>query len=249
MQQIGVVIPYLNCEHYVEELVLSLESKYPLKIFLYNNGSKEGIDKTMSERVLEGDVEYVRSFTNIGVAAAWNRGLHHLFSFENINNVLVLNNDVLLHPEAIDRLVAAIDSNYFPIITGTDVAKQCARPVDINTIRLPDAHYYTDAPEFSCFMISRAGYKMIGDFDTKFFPAYYEDNDYHYRAKLLKERLVKLNTALYYHYGSRTIRENKDVDDVVNTYYLQNERYYVTKWGGKPGEEKYKTPFNEQKNE
>ena len=249
METIGVLIPYLNCEHYVEELVLTLSSKHPLKIFLFNNGSKKGIQETMSDGVMLGDVEYVASPTNVGVAAAWNRGIQHLFSDEKIDKVLVLNNDVLLHREAIKRLVTAMNENYFPIITGTDVAKKCAVPTDVYTISLPETHYYADAPEFSCFMISREGYEMIGDFDTKFYPAYFEDNDYHYRAKLLKQRLVKLNTALYYHYGSRTIKENPDVEDVSNTFYLANERYFVTKWGGLPGEEKYTIPFNGMKNE
>ncbi len=249
MEKIGVVIPYLNCEQYVQELVLSLCSKHPLKIFLYNNGSKLGIEDTMSDEVLLGDVEYVRSATNIGVAPAWNRGIRHLFTDEKIDKVLVLNNDILLHREAIERLVSAMNENYFPVITGTDVAKKCAVPSDVFTLSIPEVHYYADTPEFSCFMISRAGYEKIGEFDPKFYPAYFEDNDYHYRAKLLKERLVKLNTALYYHYGSRTIKENPDVDDVVNTFYLQNERYFITKWGGKPGEEKYTIPFNGMKNE
>ena len=249
MQKIGVLIPYLNCEQYVEELVLSLASKHPLSIFIINNGSKKSIVDSMSDEVLVGDVQYLESTSNMGVASAWNRGIRYLFTDEKIDKVLVLNNDILLHPSAIEELATAMDGHPHPVITATDVASQCAVPQDVRGLPVPSKRYFTDEPEFSCFMISREGYELIGEFDPKFHPAYFEDNDYHYRAKLLHKRMVKLNTALYYHYGSRTIKENADVADTVNTFYLQNERYYVTKWGGKPGEEKYTIPFNGKKHE
>lgn len=247
--KIGVLIPYLNCEQYVEQLVLSLTSQFDLKVLLIDNNSKLNISESMSDQVLSGDTECRRMPENIGVAGAWNLGLKELFSHADIDYVLVLNNDVLLHPHAIDNLVKVIGTGRFPIVTGTDVAKKCAYPGEVVDLPTPERETLVDEPEFSCFMISREGYALLGDFDQKFFPAYFEDNDYHYRARLLKKRLVKLNTALYYHYGSRTTKENEEVGAVVNTFYLQNEAYYVTKWGGKPGEEAYTIPFNGMKNE
>lgn len=247
MKRIGIVIPYVNCEEYLTGAIGSIKTMYDFCLVLIDNGSRRQLSDIISLSTLPDDTVMIKHSKNMGVAAAWNEGIRRCFLEESIDAVVVLNNDIILHPEAIDLLVDELAKGKFPVVTGTDVAKKCSQPQDIFTIRRPEIAYVKDEPEFSCFVISREGYENIGDFDEKFYPAYFEDNDYHYRARLKKERLVKLNTALYYHFGSRSIRENADLDSVVNTFYLQNKRYFEQKWGGEPGHEKYKAPFNDRK--
>lgn len=245
--KIGVVIPYVNGESYVIQLLKTLEAKRPIfPVIIDNTGSKNEQEPYPWEREMWNG-ELIKNSQNQGVAGAWNQGIEACIFRHDIERVLVLNHDVLLHKDAIDNMATAINTHDFPIVTATDVAGQCVKPIDVFNLRVPHVGYFTDEPCFSCFMISREGYNDIGQFDTKLWPAYFEDNDYHYRAKLKKRRLVKMNTAMFYHYGSRSIRDNPVMGNIINKYYLQNEAYYIEKWGGKPGREKYKAPFNERR--
>jgi len=58
---------------------------------------------------------------------------------------------------------------------------------------------------------------------------------------------VSTNKALYFHYGSRTVKEGKEIKKTVNLAYLANRDYYIRKWGGKPGDEAFAFSFDKQK--
>lgn len=243
-KRIGILVPFVNCESYVTALVKSINTMYPYHLVLISNGSKTHPAEAFSGIKLPDSTDLRYHKVNTGCAAAWNEGLHELFTDGGISAVAVLNNDTLLHPQALDLMLAELENPKYAMVTATDMAKKCAMPTDIFSLPLPERRYVSDEPEFSCFMLSRQGYDAVGDFDQKFFPAYFEDNDYHYRATLAGLRCVKLNAAMYYHYGSVTIKKNDDVAETVNSYFLQNEAYFTEKWGGKPGHETYHTPFN-----
>jgi GT2 family glycosyltransferase len=104
-------------------------------------------------------------------------------------------------------------------------------------------------PEFMCtelnwcsFILSLDAYLKVGAFDEKFFPAYYEDNDYFRRMLLSDVPMVfnaMLNPAIYR--NSMTIAK----DQTLNNNFENNKRYYISKWGGEPTQETFGTPFNQ----
>ncbi len=54
--------------------------------------------------------------------------------------------------------------------------------------------------------------------------------------------MINYPKAVYYHYGSAT---SKEVPNVIrDNQFRDNHSYFVNKWGGEPGRETYKTPFN-----
>ena len=71
----------------------------------------------------------------------------------------------------------------------------------------------------------------------------------HWRMKLLGKKAVSIGKARFHHYGSRTIHAS---ENPVQAEFLlgsgNTTEYYLQKWGGLPGEEKYQTPFNKQAN-
>lgn len=83
----------------------------------------------------------------------------------------------------------------------------------------------------------------VGYLDENFFPAYYEDNDHRYRMKLagLEWEYFPLK---YDHIVSSTLKSNAEFQKKNQKTFAENGRYYVEKWGGLPGQEKYETPFN-----
>ncbi len=78
-------------------------------------------------------------------------------------------------------------------------------------------------------------------FDENFYPAYFEDNDFKYRLLLEKKKIKSssfLNPEIYR--NSQTIMK----DRTLNNNFMDNQEYYIKKWGGLPNEEKYLKPFN-----
>ena len=256
-KDIAIIIPYINLPNYVLDLIRTIYTKYSYHIYLIDNNS----DKKTKEELADLDnreyITIIYNNTNIGCASAWNQGIKIAIEECNIDYAVVLNNDILLHKDCIDNMIKEIKLGGFPFVSAMDVCKECVKPFDVLDLKVSEKKFVVDAPEFSCYALSIALLNLFekkenifeeyrGLFDQKYYPAYFEDNDFHYRLKLIGMRAVKTNTALYYHYGSRTIKENEEVGHISDTYYLNNKQRYIEKWGGKPGKEKFKIPFNQE---
>ncbi len=89
-------------------------------------------------------------------------------------------------------------------------------------------------------------FEKVGPWDESFYPAYFEDNDYEYRIKLLfPEKIRPVDDITYEHIGSVTVKRLSGIE--LTQHHLafeRNKARYITKWGGLPREEKYKTPYN-----
>jgi GT2 family glycosyltransferase len=212
--------------------------------YFFDNHSTDGTQQWLEEIGGRDDVCVSLHAKNQGCAASWNCGLNYAFDQAAIPAVAVLNNDSLLHPAALDLMLEVIRSKRYHFVTATNKSAECAKPEDIFTLKVPEESKFEEAPDFSCFMMDALCWRLVGKFDDRFYPAYFEDNDYHYRAKLKGEKLAKYNRALYFHYGSRTLKENSVIEVLVSSTYLENEDYFVRKWGGKPGSEQFTKPFD-----
>lgn len=93
-------------------------------------------------------------------------------------------------------------------------------------------------------MVFNAGLiKKVGMMDENFFPAYYEDNDHRYRMKLVGLEW-ELFPLAYEHKVSSTLHSRKQFQERNKDTFQRNLDYYIKKWGGTPGAEKFKSPFN-----
>ena len=256
-KDIAIIIPYINLPNYVLDLLRTISTKYSYHIYLIDNNSDKQTKKNLAELDKREYITIIYNNTNIGCASAWNQGIKIAKEEFNIDYAVVLNNDILLHRDCIDNMIKEIRVGGFPFVSGIDVCKECAKPFDVLDLKIPEKSFIVDAPEFSCYtvdikLLQQMAYEegdveeYPGLFDQKYYPAYFEDNDFHYRIKLVGMRAVKINTALYYHYGSRTIKENEEIGHISNTYYLTNKQRYIEKWGGKPCKEKFKIPFDQE---
>jgi GT2 family glycosyltransferase len=158
---------------------------------------------------------------NIGVAAAWN---------------LIIESWMVLHPTCPYLLLANDDIEVAPSTPGQFTAFHRAGIV-VNAEAALNG--------FSLFRLDRNTVMRLGRFDEQFYPAYYEDNDYKYRAKLQGVPVHDLVTDGYAHVGSATIAQYDDVGKAEHhRTFLANQAYYLQKWGGLPMQETYQTPFN-----
>lgn len=248
MPKVAIVIPTINLwKKYTKPCIDSIKTKYPYRILLIDNAST---DETPTEagKLVSETFAHKRNEERWSCAKSWNYGVRDAFE-RGFDYVLVLNNDILLHPEAIDKMVERMEQEKnvmipnLAMVTCLDVTGECSEPPAVFNLKSEDKENVPESehPCFSGFMINKACWEKIGEFDEAFNPAYYEDNDYHYRINLGGMRAIVLPTALFYHYGSRTNAEAFDRPFIDSS---SNHRYYIRKWGGSPGRETFKTPFN-----
>lgn len=244
MSKIQIIIPCINLwEKYTKQCIESIKTTHDYRILLIDNAST---DETLVEagKLVSNTFSHLRNNEKLSCAQSWNVGVKDAFE-RGYEYVLILNNDIILHPTAIDTLVKRFEKGDAAMVTCMDVRGETT----------PDALQYitpnpetpeAEHPNFSAFMISTEYWDKIGEFDEEFFPAYFEDNDAHYRMKLAGLRAIVLPTALFYHYGSRTQNEASGTGApiVSSPAFERNRWYYTQKWGGPPGQERYTIPFN-----
>ncbi len=175
------------------------------------------------------------------VAASWNLGIQTAFEQHGSRYAIVANDDILFHPQCLDAMVRAADDGH-PFVNcqilhdPNDLATRCTQG------------------GFSLFLASRVLVEAVGWFDQAFAPAYFEDNDYFYRMKLacIPEH-VSPDAGFYHHrfgvngrelMGWTTTYENPAMRLNHRAVLLANRARYIEKWGGMPGDETFKVPFD-----
>lgn len=156
---------------------------------------------------------YENIIGEVGVAASWNFLIKNAIT-EGFKKFLVLNDDIILGRNQYE--LSALISTW-------------------GDFCIPRPFY-----NWSAFFLTENAYLKIGLFDENFKKAFFEDNDYAYRAKLAEihiEYKDELNPKIYK--NSQTILVNPLLGG-----YLENREYFIKKWGGLPNEEIYKTPFS-----
>ncbi len=104
------------------------------------------------------------------------------------------------------------------------------------------AAHHISLVDWCAFIIKKTTFDKIEPFDENFFPAYYEDKDYEYRLKLSGLGLVRHASLAPSIYRNNSTGEKMPG---LPAAAQKNREYYIRKWGGLPGKEIYKTPFNE----
>lgn len=100
------------------------------------------------------------------------------------------------------------------------------------------ADFYNSYQNWCVFILPVKTFVEVGPFD---FVNYFNDNDYFYRMQLMGKSMVYtelLNPEIYR--NSMTIAK----DPSLNSKFGEYQNHYIQKWGGMPGKEIFKTPFN-----
>jgi GT2 family glycosyltransferase len=173
------------------------------------------IDNGSQGLVSHDKIEVETPSLNLGVAASWNRIMEKSIACGH-THTMILNDDIEL----------CRDTQTFQNL----INDEC-----------PDA-FIKFAGTWCSFILPNEMFKAVGPFDTNFYPAYFEDNDYSRRIQLKGFEIVEreeMRPTLYR--NSMTIAR----DPALNQNFDKNRHYYIYKWGGEPNNELYETPFNQ----
>ena len=212
-----IVIPTYNRRDLLGACLDSLkaQSYQGFEVVIVDDGSSEDIQGFVAEAYPEADV--VRLPRNGGFAGAANAGLKHA----KTPYVMLLNNDMTLEPDAIERLHTAIKSGtadmVAPLVLWRDhpgVVYSCGdfirtsgRPEAIG-FRAPREQFASTVEPFGvsagAAMYKRTMFGEIGYLDERFV-AYFEDSDLCFRARLAGFTAAVVPDAVAYHVGSASL--------------------------------------------
>lgn len=163
-------------------------------------------------------VNVIRPTENLGVARSWN--IFHMLT--RPSKLIISNDDVVLNHNAIASMI-----DYGHDFVGL-------------------THDGGNSSAWACFYQSENIWDKVGNYDEFFWPAYFEDNDYHYRMKLAGFEASYL-TGHSTHEGSATLKSIDQIHkDTMERCFKRSKSYYISKWGGEPGKETFTSPFNSQ---
>jgi hypothetical protein len=198
------------------------------------------------------------------LAKAWNYGLRKLTIDEGYDVAIVLNDDVVLKPETGQDLADALlvrqwvderpdKDREVLLLSGYNISHHGVPPSSPPTKAAKDLDEFKvrwgTGPDYSCWAATRKLLDVIGPFDESFVPAWFEDNDSHYR--IFGSGFQALSYAPYFHYASQTVNGGGPISEArkseTQVMFDANKAYYVKKWGGLPGRETYTVPFGANK--
>ncbi len=213
-------------------------SRQPYELILVDNASTDGTREYLRE--IEGpDTLVLLNDENLGVAAGWNQGLR----LASGDCLMVINNDVLVAGDWLERLVRA--AYHVPNAGIVSCRTNFAGGPQVLT---PDydgladfamfATRYAVLSDRSWFELPRLVgvvllwrrdvYDKLGGFDESFFPANFEDDDYCLRATQAGFRNVVANDVYVHHIGHASQISNRlDPDRLLS----DSDKRFRAKWG------------------
>ncbi len=210
---------FSECEQAVESAMRG--SLAPSKIVIIDNSGDGSGAKALDHLTKKYQNLHIWPQTyNTGVARAWNN--FHKTLAEDF--IIIANDDIQVHHNTLQLLYEAAKQNeHLPLIFGSGASGNA----------------------YSLFLLRKWGFEKIGPFDENFSPAYYEDNDYDYRRRLLGLGSITVVDATYDHVGSSTMKKYNDMEMQQHHHNFRRcTNYYDSKWGGLPGHERYTEEFN-----
>ena len=186
------------------------------------------------------------------LSKSWNYAINRLCVHEGFDAVVVMNDDVVLRHDTGELLVHALLKEQFSMNYDRELLLISARHANHGDMFTDNVNWdllnakepqFQPGPDFSCFATTNRLLQIVGNFDEHFNPAYYEDNDMHRRIQLAGYEAYAY--APYWHYRSMTVRTDTERRLQMEAGAQAKCRdYYIAKWGGIPGSERFPTPFN-----
>lgn len=256
--KIAVIIPTMNLyDRYTKpciQSVLASNCNVPIDVIVVDNASTDfTVQKVINDfREYGFSVSVHANETNTGCAKAWNKGIE-IAKSKGCNYFAIFNSDILVSPNAIQNMYDRLALGDKQLVAGLDISGESPLPESVLDVTAGICRKdYSEAPHphFSCFMISENTIESVGWFNEIFYPAYFEDNDYHHRIRAMfgNDAAITITTAAFHHFGSKTQNEALGIGTPVvrGDVFKENERRFVELWGSVPATATWNHPRNDQ---
>ena len=250
--KVSIIILSYNKGELTKRCVKSIIDKsfYPnYEIIIVDNASKDKTTKKILKELEKSKrVKVIYNKKNYGFAGGNNIGMKKSTG----DFLIILNNDTVITPGWISRLVYhASDKNTGLVGPVTNNIGNEAK-IDLGYSNLKEMEgkirEYTskhwgeklelDRIAAFCWIKRREIYEKIGGFDQRFFPAFFEDDDYCLRVKKAGYKIFCAEDVFIHHELGKTSGADSDV--TKNKYFIINKRKFEEKWGIKWQPHKYR---------
>ncbi len=229
--KLGVVMPVFIRNDEILRLTyqtvdsIDTEANVKLKVILNSlTATSVGDFNNRLNDISQTEVELIDDGKRRCVSASWNFGVEKCIK-EKCDLILLLGNDVKLEESTINILIDfGMDKRNHNVSAWSGINKRDRTKIDKDKIDY-------DAADFSCLMMRPESYVLHGRFDENFKPAYFEDNDYYARIVLSGHEVAAVHAASYFHYGSMTIKTDKELRNNNQGFFNNNKVYFGKKWG------------------
>ena len=245
---ISILFPNWNgCQDTIECLDSIAKLNYPkyrLEIIITDNGSTDGSQKTIKEKFTEmrkqgfSRLYMIENEENEGAVKAYNQAYDKAYSGRDF--VLKLDNDIELHPEAINHLLKVFDEDSRAGIVGGEIhsayeknkvvhsAGFCFFPLAIFPSMPKKKRTTCGYVTGCCALIKQSVLNKIGYFlDEKYF-VYHDDVDLCLTAKRQGWKIVYEPKAVIYHKVGRSTERPKR-SPFAMYYDFRNKLYLISK--------------------
>ena len=233
-KKVSIIIVNYKGERFLETLFATLKmTKYPnYEIIFVDNASPDRSVEIVKK------YKYVKLYQlkqNLGFTGGNNYGIKKATG----DYVLLLNNDVIMQPDWLDKLVDALEADKDAMIAGGVMMPMHlfgmidTRKVNRIFPRTIPAHMISG----SCTLVKREFVDKVGGLDDDLF-IYWEETAYCWRANMMGYKVLWVHDCYYYHYSGgftkvreisrKQLRENRKRFD-SHFYYYRNEMIYYLK--------------------
>ena len=248
MPAISIVVLNLNKSFLTLECLDSIAQSaenQDYEIILVDNGSRA--DEAAALRcAIDPAVKLISLTQNMGFGEGSNIGVEFCVG----RFLLFLNNDVVLPPGAIQRLVATFESSFSPGAVGPTLlypdgsVQEAGAFVKPNGLtfqigkqnipiapHFPGGSYIVDYCSAACLLVERHAFLDVGGFDPAFDPAYFEDVDFclKLRARGLYTYCASDISVIHHENATSASLWRRDQIDVM---VARNHQVFLRQWSG-----------------
>lgn len=206
------------------------------EIIVVDNNSTDGTREWLKE---QSDIKLILNDENIGFPKGCNIGIN---AAEKNNDILFLNNDTKVTPRWLSNLKTCLYSND-KIGAAASITNNCSnyQSIDITYKNMEELIEFADRNNIStpekweektrlvafCMLVKREVINLIGNFDERFSPGNFEDDDLSMRIIESNYKLMVCHDSFIHHFGSASF--NND-NSKFNALLKENAQKFQEKW-------------------